>query len=40
MALGAVPVDGAAPNLVAAVVRFTNFRNTEGETQIIMTTSE
>jgi hypothetical protein len=40
MALGAVPVDGAAPSLVAAVVRFTNFRNTEGETQIIMTTSE
>src|SRR4030095_295298 len=40
MALGAVPVDGSAPTLVAAVVRFTNFRNTEGETQIIMTTSE
>ena len=40
MALGAVPVDGAAPSLVAAVVRYTNLRNTEGETQIIMTTSE
>ena len=40
MALGAVPGDGATPALVAAVVRYTNFRNTEGETQIIMTTSE
>ena len=40
MALGAVPGDGGAPSLVAAVVRFTNFRQTEGETQIIMTTSE
>jgi hypothetical protein len=39
MALGAVPGD-VTPALVAAVVRFTNFRNTEGETQIIMTTSE
>jgi hypothetical protein len=40
IALGAVPGDGGTPSLVAAVVRFTNFRNTEGETQIIMTTSE
>ena len=40
MALGAVPGDGGPPSLVAAVVRFTNFRETEGETQIIMTTSE
>jgi len=39
MALGAVPGDGT-PALVAAVVRYTNLRNTEGETQIIMTTSE
>ncbi len=39
MALGAVPSDGT-PTLVAAVVRYTNFRGTEGETQIIMTTSE
>jgi hypothetical protein len=39
MALGAVPGDGP-PTLVAAVVRYTNFRGTEGETQIIMTTSE
>jgi len=39
MALGAVPGD-VTPALVAAVVRYTNFRNTEGETQIIMTTSE
>jgi hypothetical protein len=39
MALGAVPGDGGPPSLVAAVVRFTNFRETEGETQIIMTTS-
>ena len=31
---------GPVPSLLAAVVRFTNFRNTEGETQIIMTTSE
>jgi hypothetical protein len=38
MALGAVPGDGT-PSLVAAVVRYTNFRGTEGETQIIMTTS-
>ena len=40
MALGAVPGDSGPPSLVAAVVRYTNFRNTEGETQIIMTTSE
>jgi hypothetical protein len=40
MALGAVPGDGGPPSLVAAVVRYTNFRETEGETQIIMTTSE
>src|SRR2546428_795904 len=39
IALGAVPGD-VTPTLVAAVVRYTNFRNTEGETQIIMTTSE
>ena len=39
MALGAVPGDGGPPSLVAAVARFTNFRETEGETQIIMTTS-
>ena len=39
MALGAIPGDGT-PALVAAVVRFTNFRGTEGETQIIMTTAE
>jgi hypothetical protein len=39
MALGAVPGDGGPPSLVAAVVRYTNFRETEGETQIIMTTS-
>jgi hypothetical protein len=39
MALGAITGDGT-PALVAAVVRYTNFRNTEGETQIIMTTSE
>jgi hypothetical protein len=39
MALGAVPGEGGPPSLVAAVVRFTNFRETEGETQIIMTTS-
>ena len=39
MALGAVPGDGP-PTLVAAVVRYTNFRGTDGETQIIMTTSE
>jgi len=40
MALGAVPGEGGPPSLVAAVVRYTNFRQTEGETQIIMTTSE
>jgi hypothetical protein len=40
MALGAIPGDGTTPALVAAVVRFTNFRNTEGETHIIMTTAE
>ena len=40
MALGAVPGEGGPPSLVAAVVRYTNFRETEGETQIIMTTSE
>jgi len=41
MALGAVPGDGGGPpSLVAAVVRYTNFRETEGETQIIMTISE
>jgi hypothetical protein len=39
MALGAVPGEGGPPSLVAAVVRYTNFRQTEGETQIIMTTS-
>jgi hypothetical protein len=39
MALGAIPGDGT-PALLAAVVRFTNFRNTEGETHIIMTTAE
>jgi len=39
MALGAVPGDGT-PSLVAAVVRYTNFRNTQGETQIIMTIPE
>jgi hypothetical protein len=39
-ALGAVPGDGGAPSLVAVVVRYTNLRQTEGETQIIMTTSE
>ena len=39
MALGAIAGDGT-PSLVAAVVRYTNFRNTEGETQIIMTTTE
>jgi len=39
MALGAVPGEGGPPSLVAAVVRYTNFRETEGETQIIMTTS-
>ena len=38
MALGAVPGEGGPPSLVA-VVRYTNFRETEGETQIIMTTS-
>ena len=38
MALGAVPGEGGPPSLVAAVVRYTNFRQTEGETQIIMTT--
>jgi hypothetical protein len=35
-----VPGDGGPPSLVAAVVRYTNFRETEGETQIIMTISE
>jgi len=39
MALGAVPGEGGPPSLVAAVVRYTNLRETEGETQIIMTTS-
>ncbi|MGH7347118.1 MAG: hypothetical protein ACREK4_19590, partial [Candidatus Rokuibacteriota bacterium] len=39
IALGAVPSDGT-PSLVVAVVRYMNFRNTEGETQIIMTTTE
>src|SRR5499426_1748736 len=39
LALGAVPGEGGPPSLVAAVVRYTNFRETEGETQIIMTTS-
>jgi hypothetical protein len=39
MALGAVPGEGGPPSLVAAVVRYTNFRETEGETQIIMTTT-
>jgi hypothetical protein len=40
MALGAVPGEGGPPSLIAAVVRYTNFRETEGETQIIMTISE
>jgi hypothetical protein len=39
LALGAVPGEGGPPSLVAAVARYTNFRQTEGETQIIMTTS-
>ncbi len=38
-ALGAIPGDGT-PTLVAAVVRFTNMFNSQGETQIIMTTTE
>jgi len=40
LALGAIPGEGGPPSLVAAVVRYTNFRETEGETQIIMTISE
>lgn len=40
-ALGAIPgAEGDAPSLVVAVVRFTNFFKTAGETQIIMTTGE
>src|SRR5262249_56607152 len=39
MALGAVPCDGT-PSLVAPVVRYTNFRNTQGETQIITNTPQ
>jgi len=39
VALGAVTGDGT-PALVAAVTRYTNFLNTQGETTIIMTTAE
>jgi hypothetical protein len=39
LALGAITADGT-PALVAAVARYTNFFNTQGETQIIMTTAE
>jgi len=38
-ALGAIPGDGT-PTLVAAVVRFTNVWKSQGETQIIVTTTE
>ena len=38
-ALGAIPGDNP-PTLIAAVVRFSNFFRTVGETQIIMTTGE
>jgi len=37
--LGAIPGEGP-PTLIAAVVRFSGFLRTSGETQIIMTTSE
>jgi hypothetical protein len=39
LALGAVPGDGN-PALVAALTRYTNMLNTQGETQIIMTIAE
>jgi hypothetical protein len=39
VALGAITGDGT-PALVVAVVRYTNMLNTQGETQIIMTTAE
>jgi hypothetical protein len=39
VAIGAITGDGN-PALIAAVVRTTNFLNTQGETQIIMTTAE
>jgi hypothetical protein len=38
-AIGAIPGDNP-PTLIAAVVRFSNFFRTAGETQIIMTTGE
>ena len=37
--LGAIPGEDP-PTLIVAVVRFSNFAKTAGETQIIMTTSE
>jgi len=40
IALGAIPGDSNTPSLIAAVVRFTNMFNTQGETQIIMTLVE
>lgn len=39
VALGAITGDGT-PALIAAVARYTNMLNTQGETQIIMTTAE
>ncbi len=39
VALGAITGDGT-PALVVALVRYTNMLNTQGETQIIMTTAE
>jgi hypothetical protein len=39
LALGAIPGDGN-PALVAALTRYTNMLNTQGETQIIMTIAE
>jgi hypothetical protein len=39
VALGAVTGEGT-PALIAAVARYTNMLNTQGETNIIMTTAE
>jgi hypothetical protein len=40
-ALGAIPGDdGGTPTLIAAVLRYSSFLKTSGETQIIMTTTE